>query len=87
MQENGVSPADAQDTFDAVNRIFRSSGYEPEDIIADFTGGTKPMSVGMIMACLPAQRSLEYVSYNPVTKTSFGPYLIDYQHSAFDLIG
>jgi len=58
----GVSPAEAQDTFDIVNRIFRTSGYEPDEIIADFTGGTKPMAVGMIMACLPSQRELEYVS-------------------------
>ena len=85
--EGGVSPADAQDTFDYVNRIYRRSGYEPDEIIADFTGGTKPMSVGMIMACLPAQRELEYVSFNPVEKISHGPYLIDYQHRAFDLIG
>jgi len=87
----GVSPAEAQDTFDIVNRIFRTSGYEPDEIIADFTGGTKPMAVGMIMACLPSQRELEYVSSryipgNPDAQ-SFGPFLIDYQHTAFDLIG
>ena len=86
IHDTGVSPADAQDTFDYVNRVFRRSGYEPGEIIADFTGGTKPMSVGMIMACLPAQRELEYVSLNRETG-SHGPYLIDYQHRAFDLIG
>jgi hypothetical protein len=83
----GVSPADAQDTFDQVNRIFRRSGYPPQDLIADFTGGTKPMAVGMIMACLPQQRELEYVPYNATTKQSYGPFLIDYQHSAFDMVG
>ncbi len=85
--ESGVSPADSQDTFDSVNRIYRNSGYEIQEIIADFTGGTKPMSVGMIMACLPADRELEYVSFSNLTKQSFGPFLIDYQHRAFDLIG
>jgi hypothetical protein len=83
----GVSPADAQDTFERVNRVFRQTSYEPVDVVADFTGGTKPMSVGMIMACLPSMRELEYVAYNPSERKSYGPYLIDYQHSAFDLIG
>nr|WP_290225451.1 hypothetical protein [Trichocoleus desertorum] len=83
----GVSPADAQDTFDCVNQIFRRSRYDTTDMIADFTGGTKPMSVGMIMACLPRHRELEYVSFNPGTKQTFGPFLIDYQHSAFALVG
>ena len=82
-----VSPADAQDTFDTVNRIFRTGGFRAEEIIADFTGGTKPMTVGMIMACLPPERELEYVPYNPQTKEMHGPYLIEYQHSAFDLVG
>ena len=87
----GVSPADAQDTFDLVNRIYRHEArrleMEPGDVVADFTGGTKPMSVGMIMACLPSERSLEYIAFNPITKTMSGPFLIDYQHSAFDLVG
>jgi hypothetical protein len=87
VHNTGVSPADAQDTFDYVNRIFRQSGYEPSELIADFTGGTKPMSVGMIMACLPTERQLEYVSLNAQSKQSFGPFLIDYQHAAFDLVG
>jgi CRISPR-associated protein (Cas_Cas02710) len=82
-----VSPGDAQDTFDHVNRIFRIAGFTSHEIIADFTGGTKPMTVGMIMACLPRERDLEYVPYNPQMKEMHGPFLIDYQHSAFDLVG
>lgn len=82
-----VSPGDAQDTFDHVNRIFRIAGFSPQEIIADFTGGTKPMTVGMIMACLPRERDLEYVPFNPQSKQMHGPYLIDYQHGAFDLVG
>ncbi|MEM9543940.1 MAG: hypothetical protein AAGA60_31210 [Cyanobacteria bacterium P01_E01_bin.42] len=83
----GVSPADSQDTFDIVNRIFRNYDGNANDIVADFTGGTKPMTVGMIMACLPGDRELEYVAYNPVTQQMMGPFVIHYQHSAFDLIG
>lgn len=87
IHKPGVSPADSQATFDYVNHIFRKSPYETDEIIADFTGGTKPMSVGMIMACLPKDRELEYVSYNQTTKQSHGPFLVDYEHRAFDLIG
>ncbi|NJL02196.1 MAG: hypothetical protein HC910_17125 [Spirulinaceae cyanobacterium SM2_1_0] len=82
----GVSPGDAQDTFDAVQQIFRRSAYEPGEIVMDFTGGTKPMSVGAIMACLPAERQLQYVPLNRVTGQSDGPFLVDYQYSAFDLL-
>lgn len=84
-----VSPADAQETFDAVRRIYRNSSkynMEPIEIIADFTGGTKPMTLGMIMACLPTERQLEYVSFNAETKEMHGPYFIDYRHELFDLI-
>ncbi|MEA5470261.1 hypothetical protein, partial [Spirulina sp. 06S082] len=85
--ERGVSPADSQDTFDIVNRIFRRYNGYPGNIVADFTGGTKPMSVGMIMACLPGDRDLEYVAYNSSTRQMTGPFVINYQHSAFDLVG
>lgn len=87
IYKKGVSPADSQDTFDYVNRIFKRSGFEAHEIIADFTGGTKPMTVGMIMACLPRDRELEYVPFNQSTGQMDGPFVIDYQHSAFDLVG
>jgi hypothetical protein len=86
IHETGVSPGDAQDTFDYVNRIFRRGSYQASEIIADFTGGTKPMTVGMVMACLARDRQLEYVPFNQTTGEMYGPYLIDYEHSAFDLI-
>ena len=86
VMDRGVSPADSQDTFDMVNRVYRGSGYEPSEMIADFTGGTKPMSVGMIMACLPAERELEYVPFTREAGMQ-GPFVVDYQHRAFDLIG
>lgn len=85
-----VSPADAQDTFDAVRGIYRNASkldLYPIDIGADFTGGTKPMTLGMIMACLPPERELQYVSYNPKTQQMHGPYFIDYRHELFDLVG
>lgn len=39
-------------------------------MIADVTGGTKPMMVGMIFACMSPSRTLEYV---PATYESGGP--------------
>ena len=84
--ENAVSPGDAQDTYRLVNDIFRKSDYLPSDIIADFTGGNKPMSFGMIMACLSEERELQYVSFNPETKKMNGPFVLEsYQYSLFDL--
>ena len=69
-----VAAGDAQETFDLVNRIYRNlgpkRGLAPVEIVSDFTGGTKPMAVGMIMACLPADRQLEYVPFNPETRQS-----------------
>jgi hypothetical protein len=85
IDPRGVSPANAQETYDCVRGVFRQGPLPPEDVIADFTGGTKPMTVGMIMACLNAGRELEYVSLHPPTKTMHGPFLIDYRPEAFDL--
>jgi hypothetical protein len=48
---------------ETVDRIYAEQldGMAEEDIIADFTGGTKPMTVGMVFACLTPSRSLQYV--------------------------
>ncbi len=49
-----------QDTYDVVQEIynkelytdeFRGLGLAPERVIADFTGGTAPMTAGMVLAC------------------------------------
>jgi len=46
---------DVQEAYRLVRRIYTEEaaehGLAPEQIIADFTGGTKPMSAGMILAC------------------------------------
>ena len=83
LPEVGVSPADAQDTFDAVRRIFRSRSLPTGEIMADFTGGTKPMTVGLIMACMAPDRELEYVAWHPQLDNMHGPFVIDYQAAAF----
>jgi len=46
---------DVQESYDLVERIYSEevpeAGLREEQVIADFTGGTKPMSAGMILAC------------------------------------
>ena len=52
-------------TYHAVDYIYRAlvkpQGLAVEDVICDITGGFKQMSAGMVLACLPHGRSLEYV--------------------------
>jgi hypothetical protein len=55
------------DVYEAVHNIFNSCSSDtqgklgPADIITDVTGGTKIMSIAMAMACLDADRHIEYV--------------------------
>jgi hypothetical protein len=62
----------ARDAFQAVNYIFDNevelAGLEPELVISDFTGGRAPHTVGMVLACLPAQRRIQYTT-SPQTST------------------
>jgi hypothetical protein len=44
-----------QESYDLVQRIYAEevprAGLSEQEVIADFTGGVKPMSAGMILAC------------------------------------
>jgi hypothetical protein len=84
IKPNGVSPGESRETFNYVEDIFESRKIQAEDIIADFTGGTKPMTIGMIMACLEENRELEYSAYNGAQ--SSGPYEVNYDHDLFRLL-
>lgn len=59
---------------------------QPIDICADFTRGTKPMTLGMIMACLLVEKELQYVPYNPETKHMHGPYFITDEKYSFSFL-
>lgn len=52
-------------TYRAVDAIYQEAaseyGLQPDQIIADLTGGLKTMTAGMVLACLPFGRALEYV--------------------------
>ncbi len=60
------SPIDVQEAYLLVRRIYAEEaaehGLAPEQIIADFTGGTKPMSAGMVLACRGGRWPMQYMS-------------------------
>jgi CRISPR-associated protein (Cas_Cas02710) len=67
-----VSTADSESaaaTFNAVNQIYRDARAEnlrPTNIIADCTGGTKPMAAGMALAvAAQPSRRLSYIPRDP----------------------
>ena len=56
---------DSQDCYRAVTHIYRHEvprlGLSPKEVIADITGGTKPMTMGMVAACLEGNYPVEHV--------------------------
>lgn len=55
---------DPNATFKLVNQIYTQASeeqLEPEQIIADYTGGTKSMTAGLILACASPQRRLQFM--------------------------
>jgi hypothetical protein len=60
-----IPQLEAGDAYQAVRRVFEEEapkvGLKPEDVIADITGGLKPLTAGMILAAITLDRALEYV--------------------------
>ncbi len=60
-----IEELEVRAAYQAVRAIFdREAGEEglaPHQVIADITGGTKPLTAGMVLAALTAGGSLEYV--------------------------
>ncbi len=59
-----VDPEDPQSVFQKVEEIYqevKAVHLKPSEVIADFTGGTKIMTAGMVLACTPADRDVEYM--------------------------
>ena len=56
---------DSQGCYRTVANIYREEaprrGLLPQHVIADITGGTKPMTLGMIVACLEGDYPIEHV--------------------------
>jgi len=60
-----VDPDQLQSTYDLIIRIVEmeamQAGLQPHEIIADITGGMKPMTAGMALACLARHRNMQYI--------------------------
>lgn len=74
-----IKQPDVQTTCEAIRKVFEreaaEEGLESDQIIADITGGTKPMTAGMVLAALTTGGALEYVESkrdadgHPIEKT------------------
>lgn len=56
---------DMYETFEAADRLAEellAAGWKPEEVIADYTGGTSSMSVGLALAALRNGFSMEFMS-------------------------
>jgi hypothetical protein len=60
-----VDPDQIQSTYDMIVRILDveavKAGLPAGAMIADITGGTKPMTAGMALACLARSRDMQYM--------------------------
>ena len=60
------SAFDVQEAYLLVRRIYAEEaakhGLDAAHIIADFTGGTKPMTAGMVLACREGRWPMQYMS-------------------------
>jgi hypothetical protein len=47
--------------YETVERIFQSlpEGFDDSDVVADYTGGTKSMTAGLVLACALPSRELQ----------------------------
>lgn len=73
---------DVNDTYGVVSKIYdedlSKAKLAENEVIADFTGGTKPMSLGMAMACLPNNRAMQYMTGRQQSLSSV-PVLIKFE--------
>ena len=71
---------DVQETHDVIEKIYKDEAQQNNlteaDIIADFTGGVRTMSAGMVLACRD-RRSMEYM-YGRKAGVSSMPRLIKF---------
>lgn len=57
---------DVESTYNAVNMIFRemvpAAGLQADDVVVDITGGLRPMTAGLIVACSFHNFTMQYLS-------------------------
>jgi hypothetical protein len=59
-----IDPDDPEDIFRKVDAVYaeaRRLGLASREMVADFSGGTKMMTVGLVLACTPVDRDVEYM--------------------------
>ncbi len=60
-----IQTLDVEGTYKAARAVFEreaiEEGLDPDQVIADVTGGTKPMTSGMVLAAITTGGALEYV--------------------------
>lgn len=81
IREVGDAFYSIQESYDLVRKIYEEEvpalGLSPADVIADFTGATKPMSGGMILACTQLGAPMQYMYGNRGRVASI-PRLVDF---------
>ena len=73
---------DPDRVLELVNAIYSHAedlGLGVNEVIVDFTGGTKPMGVGAFLACTRPGRRLEYIATAPGEPPQLVEIKIDYQ--------
>lgn len=64
MSNNDID--NPEKVFEVIEDIFKSlpKNFDESDVIGDYTGGTKSMTAGMILACSPPGRNLQFMKPN-----------------------
>lgn len=78
------------EVYKQVDKILRSlpEGWSESDVIADYTGGTKSITAGMVLACASPDRRLQFMKPNRYREDGTAdhpagsrPYLVDIRYS------
>lgn len=60
-----IPTLDVRASYEAVRAVYdreaQKEGLPPDQVIADITGGTKPLTAGMVLAAMTAGQKTEYV--------------------------
>ena len=70
---------DTENCYEVIRSVYerqaRIQNLHPQEIISDITGGTKPMTMGMILACVENGYPIEHIptQFHPVTDRPLRP--------------
>lgn len=63
---DAYSIENAKDEVEKIRKVCLRKYRDPAEVMCDFTGFTKSMSAGMILACAPRQARLQYMHPNEI---------------------